>query len=47
VFGLVYFQLRDDPNHSGFFGVAERSFGLLRADGSAKPALEAFRELGE
>jgi len=45
VFGLVYFQLRDDPRHHGYFGAAERSFGLLRADGTAKPALTAFRAL--
>ena len=47
VFGLIYFQLRDDPRHRGYFGIAERSFGLLRADGTAKPALEAFRSLAE
>jgi hypothetical protein len=46
VFGLIYFQLRDDPAHLGYFGAAERHFGLLRADGTAKPALEVFRALG-
>ena len=46
VFGLVYFQLRDDPSHIGYFGAAERHFGLLRADGTPKPALEVFRALG-
>lgn len=45
VFGLLYFQLRDDPNHRGYFGSAERHFGLLRRDGSPKPALRAFRDL--
>jgi hypothetical protein len=46
VFGLIYFQLRDDPAHVGYFGAAERHFGLLRADGTPKPALEVFRALG-
>jgi hypothetical protein len=46
VFGLIYFQLRDDPAHAGYFGAAERHFGLLRADGTPKPALEVFRALG-
>jgi hypothetical protein len=45
VFGVVYFQLRDDPDHRGYFGPAERNFGLLRADGTPKPALDAFLEL--
>ncbi|MGH0033543.1 MAG: hypothetical protein ACQGVK_00805 [Myxococcota bacterium] len=43
VFGLVYFQLHDDPKHRGYFGAAERHFGLLRSDGNPKPALAAFR----
>jgi len=43
VFGLVYFQLRDDPGHRGYFGRGERHFGLLDARGRPKPALEAFR----
>ena len=46
MFGLIYFQLRDDPAHLGYFGPAERHFGLLRADGTAKPALDVFRALG-
>ena len=46
VFGMIYFQLKDDPEHVGYFGKAEPHFGLLRADGSAKPALEAFRAFG-
>lgn len=45
VFGLVYFQLYDDPEHKGYFGPAERHFGLLTAAGRPKPALEAFRAL--
>ena len=43
VFGIVYFQLFDDPAHTGYFGAAEPHFGLLRHDGSPKPALDAFR----
>jgi len=43
VFGWVYFHLFDDPDHEGYFGPAERSFGLLRADGEPKPAFEVFR----
>lgn len=46
VFGAMYFQLHDDPAHVGYFGEAERHFGLLRSDGSPKPALQAFRALG-
>lgn len=47
VFGLVYFQLRDDPHHAGWFGPAERHFGLTTASGEPKPALRVFRALGE
>ena len=47
VFGLVYFQLQDDPAHTGYFGAAEPHFGLLRADGSDKPAFHAFQRLQE
>jgi hypothetical protein len=43
VFGIVYFQLFDDPAHTGYFGPAEAHFGLLRRDGSPKPALEVFK----
>jgi hypothetical protein len=45
VFGAIYFQLRDDPAHQGYFGAAERAFGLATAAGEAKPALAAFGEL--
>lgn len=45
VFGIIYFQLQDDPEHRGHFGAAERQFGLTDAEGRAKPALRAFREL--
>lgn len=44
VFGWIYFHLFDDPEHVGYFGPAERHFGLLRVDGSAKPAFEVFRD---
>ena len=45
VWGAIYFQLYDDPKHRGYFGTAERYFGLLSHDGRAKPALDAFRAL--
>jgi len=45
VFGVIYFQLQDDPTHTGYFGAAERHFGLTDAAGRPKPALRAFREL--
>lgn len=45
VFGVIYFQLQDDPEHVGYFGDAERRFGLIGADGRAKPAFYAFRRL--
>lgn len=45
VFGLVYFQLHDDPKHRGYFGEAEKHFGLMSQDGRPKPALEVFRAL--
>lgn len=47
VFGWVYFQLRDDPRHRGYFGPAERHFGLLTSDGRPKPALRVFRRFLE
>jgi hypothetical protein len=45
VFGMLYFQLFDDPAHQGYFGPAERHFGLLRSDGTPKAAFETFRAL--
>ncbi len=45
VWGVVYFQLFDDPEHEGYFGAAERHFGLLTAKGRKKPAFETFRAL--
>ncbi len=47
VFGIVYFQLQDDPEHRGYFGPAEREFGLIDARGRAKPAFRAFLRLLE
>jgi hypothetical protein len=47
VFGAIYFQLRDDPAHEGWFGAAERAFGLATAAGNAKPALAAWREIAQ
>ena len=37
VFGAIWFQLRDDPAHRGYFGPAERGFGLLDARGRPSP----------
>lgn len=45
VFGVIYFQLFDDKEHVGYFGAAERSFGLVARDGRPKPAFWAFKEL--
>jgi hypothetical protein len=47
VFGVIYFQLFDDPQHQGFFGSAEKHFGLVDGDGRRKPAWKAFRKLAE
>ena len=44
VFGLVYFEYYDDPFHSGFFGEAEKYFGLMDKDGEPKPAWHIWRE---
>jgi hypothetical protein len=43
--GVLTFALYDDPNHEGYFGTAERYWGLLDRDGRPKPAFEAFRGL--
>ena len=45
VFGVIYFQLFDDPEHEGYFGEAEKNFGLFTAQGAAKPALNVFRDM--
>ncbi len=47
VFGVIYFQLQDDPEHRGYFGPAERAFGLIDARGRAKPAFSEFLRLLE
>jgi hypothetical protein len=47
VFGVIYFQLFDDPEHKGYFGEAEKNFGLFTAQGAAKPALAVFHEMAE
>jgi hypothetical protein len=44
VFGLVYFEYYDDPLHSGFFGEAEKYFGLMNKDGEPKAAWHVWRE---
>jgi hypothetical protein len=43
---LIWRQIKDDPGFdaSNYHGMAERYWGLLRADGSAKPAFAAFLE---
>lgn len=46
VFGAIYFQLVDDPRHRGYFGSAEKHFGLVDNRGRTKPAWKAFRKLG-
>jgi hypothetical protein len=42
--GILYRMMADDPKFdtSNYHGVAERHWGFLRADGSAKPAFAAF-----
>ncbi len=47
LWGMLYFQLRDDPNHVGFFKEAEVDFGLLDELGNPKPAMDAFRQGAE
>jgi hypothetical protein len=44
VFGLVYFEYYDDPLHSGFFGEAEKYFGLMTDTGQPKQGWHVFRE---
>ena len=43
--GLIWRMLMDDPkfNTANYHGMAERHWGLLRADGTPKPAFEPFR----
>ncbi|HXG54259.1 MAG TPA: hypothetical protein VNJ03_02680 [Vicinamibacterales bacterium] len=42
--GMVWRMLSDDPTFdtSNYHGMAERSFGLLRADGTLKPGFTSF-----
>jgi len=42
--GMIWRMLTDDPkfNTANYHGMAERHWGLLRADGSRKPAFEPF-----
>jgi len=44
VTGIVWRAMADDPafDTSNYHGVAERHWGFIRADGSAKPALRPF-----
>ena len=46
VTGLVWRQIVDDPQFdtSNYHGRAERHWGVLRADGSAKPGFEVLRQ---
>lgn len=44
VFGMIWFQLRDDPEHVGWFGPAEKHFGVLTEDGSPKPSLKSLQQ---
>jgi hypothetical protein len=43
--GINTFHLVDVPYHIGYFGKAEKHFGLIDALGQPKPALEYFRKL--
>ena len=44
--GILYRMIADDPGFdtSNYHGVAERHWGMLRADGTAKPAFAAFAQ---
>ncbi len=42
VFAFSFFTLFDDPLQVGWFDDAEQSFGLIRADGRPKPALDTW-----
>ena len=42
VFGMVYFSYVDDPNKSGWFGPAERLFGIVDSEGVRKPAWSVY-----
>ncbi len=42
VFGMVYFSYVDDPRKSGWFGPAERLFGIVDSEGIRKPAWSVY-----
>jgi len=44
VFGALYFMAFDDPQHAGYFGEAEKHFGLADENGETKPGWDAFAE---
>jgi len=44
VFGALYFQLLDDPLHEGYFGKAEKNFGLIDLNGEPKPAAYVYKD---
>ncbi|MBM4352974.1 MAG: hypothetical protein FJ109_04145 [Deltaproteobacteria bacterium] len=44
VFGVLYFMAFDDPQHVGYFGEAEKHFGLADVNGATKPGWDAFAE---
>lgn len=44
VFGLVYLEYYDDPEHGGFFGEAEKYWGLVDSDGDPKLGWWVWKE---
>jgi hypothetical protein len=44
LFGVLAFSLCDDPNHEGYFGVAEKDWGLMSRVGKPKPYFKAFKD---
>lgn len=44
VFGILFFELLDDPEHEGYFGEAEKHFGLMDAGGNPKAGFQALVE---
>jgi len=42
VFGVLYFELLDDPLHEGYFGPAEKHFGFMTSSGKPKPAFKTY-----
>ena len=43
VFGALYFQLLDDPLHEGYFGKAEKNFGMVDRNGVPKPVAYVYK----